>query len=69
MRSPFLSLPASTDSLLTDSMDVLVDLSRVHFLCTANNLDANPLPNRMEVLEACGYVFQEAVISWRYLES
>jgi len=50
-------------------MDVLVDLSRVHFLCTANNLDANPLPNRMEVLEACGYVFQEAVISWRYLES
>ena len=36
-----LSFSACT-TLLTDSMDVLVDLSRAHFLCTADNLDTIP---------------------------
>jgi ATP-dependent Lon protease len=32
---------------------------RLHFLCTANNLDTNPTPSldRREFLEVFGYVF------------
>ena len=51
-------------------MDVPVDLSRVLFVCTANNLDTIPAPllDRMEVLEVSGYVSEEkAVIAQRYL--
>ena len=51
-------------------MDVPVDLSRVLFVCTANNLDTIPAPllDRMEVLEVSGYVSEEkAVIASRYL--
>ncbi|KAG5636798.1 ATP-dependent Lon protease pim1 [Sphagnurus paluster] len=51
-------------------MDVPVDLSRVLFVCTANNLDTIPAPllDRMEVLEVSGYVSEEkAVIAERYL--
>jgi Lon-like ATP-dependent protease len=42
-------------------MDVLVDLSRVLFFCTANNLDTIPAPllDHMEVLEVSGYVSEE----------
>ena len=53
-------------------MDVPVDLSRVLFVCTANNLDTIPAPllDRMEVLEVSGYVSEEkAVIASRYLGS
>lgn len=52
------------------SMDVPVDLSRVLFVCTANNLDTIPAPllDRMEVLEVSGYVSEEkSVIASRYL--
>jgi hypothetical protein len=51
-------------------MDVPVDLSRVLFVCTANNLDTIPAPllDRMEVLEVSGYVSEEkAQIASRYL--
>ena len=52
------------------SMDVPVDLSRVLFVCTANNLDTIPAPllDRMEVLEVSGYVSEEkSVIADKYL--
>ena len=51
-------------------MDVPVDLSRVLFVCTANNLDTIPAPllDRMEVLEVSGYVSEEkSVIADKYL--
>jgi ATP-dependent Lon protease len=51
-------------------MDVPVDLSRVLFVCTANNLDTIPAPllDRMEVLEVSGYVSEEkSVIAEKYL--
>ncbi len=53
-----------------NSMDVPVDLSRVLFVCTANNLDTIPAPllDRMEVLEVSGYVSEEkSAIAERYL--
>jgi len=66
-----LSLTRHTlNSLFTCSMDVPVDLSRVLFVCTANNLDTIPAPllDRMEVLEVSGYVSEEkAEIAQRYL--
>ena len=40
----FSSHSLHTLTLLTDSMDVLVDLSPVHFLCTDDNLDTIPAP-------------------------
>ncbi|TFK68884.1 hypothetical protein BDN72DRAFT_730122, partial [Pluteus cervinus] len=52
-------------------MDVLVNLSRIPFFCTANNLDTIPAPllDPMEVLEASGYVSEEkVVIAQKYLE-
>ena len=51
-------------------MDVPVDLSRVLFVCTANNQDTIPAPllDRMEVLHVSGYVAEEkSVIAERYL--
>ena len=56
--------------LILNSMDVPVDLSRVLFVCTANNLDTIPAPllDRMEVLEVSGYVSEEkSAIAERYL--
>src|ERR1700685_77537 len=52
------------------SMEFFVDLSRVLFVCTANNLDTIPAPllDRMEVLEVSGYVSEEkSVIADKYL--
>jgi Lon-like ATP-dependent protease len=56
--------------MATHSMDVPVDLSRVLFVCTANNLETIPAPllDRMEVLEVSGYVSEEkSAIAERYL--
>jgi ATP-dependent Lon protease len=53
-------LPPGTGTS-TYSMDIPIDLSRVLFVCTANNLDTIPAPllNRMEVIEVSGYVSEE----------
>ena len=62
----FLSLTVCTNCLLTDSINIFVDFSRVHFLCTANNLDtiSVPFPDCMEVLEVFGYIISHSAIIW-----
>ncbi len=62
--------PEQNGSFLDHYLDVRVDLSKVLFVCTANQLDSIPRPllDRMEVIRLSGYLTAEKVtIGTRYL--
>jgi len=63
--------PSQNNTFLDHYLDVPVDLSKVLFLCTANDTSTipGPLLDRMEVVRLSGYVLDEKVqIARRYLE-
>jgi len=63
--------PSQNSTFLDHYLDVAVDLSKVLFLCTANDTSTipGPLLDRMEVVRLSGYVLDEKVeIARRYLE-
>jgi Lon-like ATP-dependent protease len=57
--APF--LPKLTDPRSFASLDVPLDLSKVLFVCTANEIShlSAPLRDRMEMMEVSGYVTEE----------
>lgn len=62
--------PEQNSFFLDHFLDVPVDVSRVLFICTANQLDTipEPLRDRMELIDMAGYVAEEKVsIARKYL--
>lgn len=53
--------PEQNSNFLDHFIDVPVDLSKVLFICTANQTDRIPGPvkDRMELIEVSGYVAEE----------
>ncbi|MBT8450303.1 MAG: endopeptidase La, partial [Gammaproteobacteria bacterium] len=62
--------PEQNDNFLDHYIDVRLDLSKVMFICTANQIDSIPraLLDRMEMIRLSGYLTQEKMeIAQRYL--